>query len=149
MPYSHYIWYEKTALQMYHKLRDLSSSLRWELTLWSFGLTPCSLVHGYHSYARLPPHLKRVANKTQQRESGQGNLRLVPKLSLFYLRNVLTGRSGDQIPVKQRVSSSVQTGPGAHPASCTMDTSSLSRKYSDRGVALTIHPHLAQRLKKE
>ena len=30
------------------------------------------------------------------------------------------GRSGDRIPVRARFSAPVQTGPGAHPASCTM-----------------------------
>jgi len=32
------------------------------------------------------------------------------------------GRSGDRIPVVARFSALVQTGPGAHPASCTMVT---------------------------
>jgi hypothetical protein len=32
---------------------------------------------------------------------------------------------GDQIPVEARFSAPVQTGPGAHPASCTMGTESL------------------------
>ena len=32
------------------------------------------------------------------------------------------GRSGNRIPVEARFSAPVQTGPGAHPASCTMGT---------------------------
>jgi hypothetical protein len=32
------------------------------------------------------------------------------------------GRSGDRIPVGARFFAHVQTGPGAHPASCTMGT---------------------------
>jgi hypothetical protein len=32
------------------------------------------------------------------------------------------GRSGDRIPVGARFFAHVQTGPGAHPASCTMRT---------------------------
>ena len=39
-----------------------------------------------------------------------------------------------------RFSTPVQTGPGAHPASCTMGTGSLPGVKSDRGVTLT--PHL-------
>ena len=39
--------------------------------------------------------------------------------------------------------------PGAHPASRTMATGSLSRGYSGRGVVLTTHPLLAPRLKIE
>src|SRR5215471_1360235 len=37
------------------------------------------------------------------------------------------GRSGDRIPVGARFSAPVQTGPGAHPASYTLGTRSLSR----------------------
>jgi len=37
------------------------------------------------------------------------------------------GRSGDRIPLGARFSVPVQTGPGAHPASYTMGTGSLSR----------------------
>ena len=35
------------------------------------------------------------------------------------------GRFGDRIPVEARFSEPVQTGPGAHPASCTMGTGSF------------------------
>jgi hypothetical protein len=35
------------------------------------------------------------------------------------------GRSGDRIPVGSRFFAYVQTGPGAHPASCTMGTGSF------------------------
>ena len=36
----------------------------------------------------------------------------------------------------------VQTGPGAHPASCTMGTGSFPGVKSGRGVTLTLYPHL-------
>ena len=52
------------------------------------------------------------------------------------------GRSGDRIPVKARVSSPVQTGPGAHPTSCTTGTGSFPGVKSGRGVKLTPHPLL-------
>jgi hypothetical protein len=39
----------------------------------------------------------------------------------------------------------VQTRTGAHPASSTTDIGSLSREYSGRGVALTVHSHLGAR----
>ena len=52
------------------------------------------------------------------------------------------GQSGDRIPVGSRFSAPVQTGPGAHPASCTMGTGSLPEVKSGRGVALTPHPLL-------
>ena len=45
------------------------------------------------------------------------------------------GRSGDRIPVRARFSAPVQTGPGAHPASCTMSTGSFPGvKWLGRGV---------------
>ena len=39
----------------------------------------------------------------------------------------------------------VQTGPGAHPASCEMGTGSFPGVKCSRGVLLTTHPLLAQR----
>jgi len=47
-----------------------------------------------------------------------------------------------KIPVGARFSAPVQTGPEAHPASCTMDTGSFPRVKSGRGVTLTPHPLL-------
>jgi hypothetical protein len=55
-------------------------------------------------------------------------------------------RSADRIPVWgwARFSAPVQTEPGAHPASCTVGTGSLSRTYSGGGVAVTTHTHLVK-----
>jgi hypothetical protein len=39
-----------------------------------------------------------------------------------------------------RFSAPVQTGPGSHPASCTMGTGSFLGVESGRGVVLTAHP---------
>jgi hypothetical protein len=41
-----------------------------------------------------------------------------------------------------RFSAPVQTGPGAHPSSCTMDTGSFPAAKSGPGVTLTPHPFL-------
>jgi len=46
-------------------------------------------------------------------------------------------------------SAPVQTGPGAHPASCTMDTGSFPGVESGRGVTLTPHPLLVLLVMKE
>jgi len=54
-------------------------------------------------------------------------------------------RSGDRIPVRARFSASVQTGPGAHPASCTMGTGSFPWVKSGRVVTLTPRPLLVPR----
>ena len=52
------------------------------------------------------------------------------------------GRSGDRIQVEARFSAPVQTGPGAHPASCTMGTGSFPGVKSGWGVTLTTYPLL-------
>jgi len=67
---------------------------------------------------------------------------------IFYLREdrhsdwLRAGRSRDRIPVRARFSAPVQTGPGAHSASCTMSTGSFPGVKSGRGVTLTPHPLL-------
>ena len=53
----------------------------------------------------------------------------------------ILGRSGDRIPAG-RDFPPVQTGPGAHPASCTMGTRSFPGVKYDQGVLLTTHPLL-------
>jgi len=50
---------------------------------------------------------------------------------------------------RARFSTPVQTGPGAHPASCTMGTGSFPVVKSGRGVTLTPHPHLVPLVMKE
>ena len=59
------------------------------------------------------------------------------------------GRSGDRIPVGARFSAPVQTGSGAHPASCTMGIGSFPGVKSGRGVRLTPHPLLVPLVMKE
>jgi len=48
-----------------------------------------------------------------------------------------------------RFSAPVQTGPGAHPASCTMGTGSFPGVKSGRDVTLTPHPLLVPLVMKE
>jgi hypothetical protein len=60
----------------------------------------------------------------------------------WYSEWLRVGRSGDRIPVEVRFSAPVQTGPGAHLASCTMGTGSFPGVKSGRGVTLTPHPLL-------
>jgi hypothetical protein len=60
--------------------------------------------------------------------------------------NIVTGYGLDGPGIEslwgQRFSAPVQTGPGAHPASCTMSTSSFPGVKSGRGVTLTPNPVL-------
>jgi hypothetical protein len=46
------------------------------------------------------------------------------------------GRSGDRIPVGARFFAHVQTGPGAHSATCIMGTRSFPGVESGQGVTL-------------
>jgi hypothetical protein len=50
------------------------------------------------------------------------------------------GRSGKRIPVGARFSAPVQTGPGAHPASCIMRTGAFPGVESGRGMTMSPHP---------
>ena len=52
-------------------------------------------------------------------------------------------------PGGARFSAPVQTGPEAHPASCTMGTGSFPGVRCCQGVTLTPHPLLVQRSKIE
>ena len=66
--------------------------------------------------------------------------RLGPGSSVGIATELRAGRSGDRVPVGARFSAPVQTGPGAHPASCTMGTGSFPGVKSGRGVTLSPHP---------
>ena len=59
---------------------------------------------------------------------------------------IVTGYGLDSLGIESwwgvRFSAPVQTGPGAHPASCRMGTGSFSGVKSGRGVTLTPHPLL-------
>jgi hypothetical protein len=58
-----------------------------------------------------------------------------PRWLSRYSDSLQAGRSGDRIPVGARFSAPVQTGIGAHPASCTMGTGSfLGVKWAGREV---------------
>jgi hypothetical protein len=63
-----------------------------------------------------------------------------PGSSVGIATELRAGRTGDRIPVDARFSTPVQTGRGAHPASCTMGTVSFAGVKSGRGVTLTLDP---------
>jgi len=56
---------------------------------------------------------------------------------------------GIEPPWGARFSAPVQTGPGAHPASCTTGTGSFPGVKSGQGVRLTPHPLLVPLVMKE
>jgi hypothetical protein len=76
------------------------------------------------------------------------NVNCGPGSSIDIATDLRAGQSGDRIPVGARFSAPVQTGPGAHQASCTMGTGSFPGVESGRGVMLTPHPLLVPRSKK-
>ena len=69
----------------------------------------------------------------------------VPVSSIGIATELRAGRSGIESQWR-RDFQPVQTGPGAHPASCKMRTGSFSRVKCGRGVLLTTHPLLVPRL---
>ena len=67
-----------------------------------------------------------------------------PGSSVGIATELWSGRSGVRIP-EGRDFPSIQTGPGAHPASCTMGTGSFRGVNYGRGVLLTTNPLLVPR----
>jgi hypothetical protein len=72
-----------------------------------------------------------------------------PGSSVGIANRVRVERSGDRIPVEATFSVPIQTGPGAHTASCTLGTGSLPGVKSGRGMTMTPHPLLVPLVKKE
>ena len=68
-----------------------------------------------------------------------------PGSSVGIATELWAGRSGNRIPVG-RDFMPVQTGPGAHPTSCTMGTGSFSGVKGGRGATLTAQPLLVPSL---
>jgi hypothetical protein len=62
------------------------------------------------------------------------------KSTIYYYYYYLLDGPGIESRWEAKFSVPVQTDHGAHPASFTMITGSLSRGQSGRGVALTTHP---------
>ena len=66
---------------------------------------------------------------------------------------IATGYGLDGLGIKSqwgaKFSAPVQTGPGAHPASCSRGTGSFLGAKSGRGVTLTPHPLLVPLVMKE
>ena len=77
------------------------------------------------------------------------NINVGPGSSVGIVTELRAGRSGDRIPVGAGFSAPVQTGPGSHPASCTLCNVFFPVVKSGRGVTLTPHPLLVPLVMKE
>ena len=94
-------------------------------------------------------HILRVRNAIMKHLNfGRNWTHITPEFIPIYLFRYLfatrAGRFGDPIQVGRNFPP-VQTGPGAHPASCTMGTGSFPGVKYGRGVLLTTHPLLVPR----
>ena len=96
-------------------------------------------------WTRVYRHTAMVQYVIEQRDLDQGKkkpeytLQTVPVSSVGIANGYGLDGQGDRIPVGARFSAPVQTGPGAHPASCTISTGSFPGVKSGRGVTLTLH----------
>jgi hypothetical protein len=68
------------------------------------------------------PHSDRQAGRKMGKYDETNSLFGGRDSSVGIATELRAGRSGDRIPLWSRFFSHVQTGPGAHPASCTMGT---------------------------
>jgi len=96
--------------------------------------------------------LRKLVLFVKGRIQAKGNQEYAKIIYIFrnsYLNSLRTGRSGDRILAGARFSASVQTGPGAHPASCKMGTGSFLGVKSGRSVTLIPHPLLVPLVMKE
>ena len=80
-------------------------------------------------------------------------LRSLPSCGLGSVVGIATGYGLDGPGIESwcgaRFSAPVETGPEAHPASCTMGIGSFPGVKSGRGVTLTPHPFLVPLVMKE
>ena len=110
---------------------------------WLFQVNPnqfCNTPHSWHVF--------------YHGSISRGILKLTVKHVIYYVANLgcgyliqysdwlRAGWSGDRIPVGARFSAPVQTGSGAHQASCTVGTGAFQGVKIGRGVKLTPHPRL-------
>jgi len=89
--------------------------------------------------------LKNVEDK-KIKNNNLENMHFIDLCCIIPLRDE---ESGDQIPVRARLSATLQTGLPAQPASHSIGTESFPGVNSGRVITLTTHSHLVPRLKKE
>ena len=147
---------KKTALHIAHTSSELSTGAEHRpigpfkmqlpaLTSYNFAqqhlhLNPCAQV-----CALQPLVTKKVCSaSTVMSKNYKRKLHIMAGRVAQSLQRLATGWTvrGSNPGGRRDSSVPVQTGPGAHPASCTMGTGSFPRVKSGRGVKLTPHPIL-------
>ena len=116
----------------------------WPLKMGQIGCPERSVRNCHHTLRNIPAEFRaHLLRSWSLRTRNSGTI----WLAKFYITHkqsygpcicrysdcLRAGRSGDRIPVKKRFSAPVQTGPEAHPASCTMDTGSFPGVRCGRG----------------
>jgi hypothetical protein len=112
--------------------------------------TSCFLLHLFTTEQRLVCHWWYAYHSLINPDVDSYEVSRVAQSVLWLVTGWKTGRSRfDPRQRRKDFSSSlcVQTGSGAHPASCTMGTGGpFSGLKGGRGVTVTIHPHLMPRM---
>ena len=89
-------------------------------------------------------HLVGLISLLESMMLGTTNIKLIIKFPLHSFQ-----WAGDRIPVEARFSAHVETGPGAHPASCTMSTGTFPEGKEQPGRDADLSPPSSAVVKKE
>jgi len=125
-------------MTLFTNARPSANSLVRNLSLNHILILSCHLCLGLSSglYCLHPAGL---SDAVFNRNNGFSSQQYFYCITLLYRDWLRAGRSGDWIPVGSRFFAPVQTGPGAHQASCTMGTGPFPGVKSGQGVTLTPH----------
>ena len=106
-------------------LRAVISSVIGSLLITAHNTTTTPPIFGFRGGSwTFPNHLVKIVVTPQSQATRSSNIYLCCCFNIVTIY-MWAGRSGDKIPVEVRFFASIQTDPGAHPASYTMGTGSF------------------------
>ena len=112
---------ESCRIFLYHNIYNSKSQIDrhvWENTKkWNFDKEK--------NFVNILHEKDKIGHSGMKRIYIQGYKKRGPGYLSPYSDSLWTGRSGDRIPVGERFSALIQTGPGANQVSCTMGTRSF------------------------